>query len=590
MLPTEVQRILLLIGLAATAYLMILAWNDDYVRQQQPVEISAEPEVDAPLTGGAGDDAPDLPRDAPQVAGAPAGAPAGTPAGAPDSDVPDPSMLTADPVDEVSAAAAAPAAQGRLVRVTTDTLDVWIDRLGGDIVRVQLPQHRLEADRDVPYLLLNRGDGHVYVAQSGLIGPDGIDSGGERPTYRAAASEYTLRGDEPLVVALTTERDGLAVEKRFTFKPGAYLIDVAYRVDNRTDRPISAGLFAQIKRDDKEAIGEKAFTLGPQPYLGAALTTDESRYEKLSFDDLEEDGPYRAAVTGGWIAFLQHYFLSAWVADPDQTNNYYGRKRSDGTYLFGYTGPVQSVAPGQTGEWTSRFFAGPKDQNRLEGIADYLNLTVDYGFLWWLAVPLFKILDWIHGVVGNWGVAIILLTVMVKAILYPLSAASYRSMANMRRVAPQMKRLQERYADDRQKLSQEMMALYKKEKVNPLGGCLPMLLPMPIFLALYWVLFESVELRHAPFMLWIDDLSAMDPYFVLPLLMGASMYVMQLMSPAMGDPMQQRMMRLMPIMFTVLFLFFPAGLVLYWLVNNVLSMAQQWWVMRQTDGQHAARS
>jgi YidC/Oxa1 family membrane protein insertase len=215
---------------------------------------------------------------------------------------------------------------------------------------------------------------------------------------------------------------------------------------------------------------------------------------------------------------------------------------------------------------------------------------VDYGFLWWLADPLFRLLDWMYSLSGNWGLAIILLTVLVKLVLYPLSAASYRSMANMRRVAPQMKRLQERYADDRQKLSQEMMALYKKEKVNPLGGCLPMLLPMPIFIALYWVLFESVELRHAPFMFWIKDLSAMDPFFILPLLMGASMYVMQLLAPAVGDPMQQRMMRLMPIMFTVLFLFFPAGLVLYWLVNNVLSLAQQWYVMRQYDAKHAAKA
>lgn len=577
MLPTEVQRILLLIGLAATAYLLILAWNEDYMQQQEPVAFSAEPEVEEPAGPGAGSGAADVP---------PSAASAETP---PESDVPDPALME-EPGDAVPAGTTAPVAEGRLVKVTTDTLEVWIDRLGGDLVRVQLPRHRLDADREVPYLLLNRGDGHVYVAQSGLIGPDGVDSGGNRPTYRAAASEYRLTGDQPLIVDLEATHQGLEVTKRFEFRPGQYLVRVSYLVDNTTDREISAGLFAQIKRDDQEALGDKPFTLGPQPYLGAALTTNESRYEKLTFDDIDEDGAYRAAVDGGWIAFLQHYFLSAWVANEDQTNTYYGRKRSDGTYLFGYTAPLQTLNPGSRGEWNTRFFAGPKDQNRLEEIAPNLNLTVDYGFLWWLAVPLFKILDWIHDVVNNWGVAIILLTVMVKLLLYPLSAASYRSMANMRRVAPQMKRLQERYADDRQKLSQEMMALYKKEKVNPLGGCLPMLLPMPIFIALYWVLFESVELRHAPFMLWIDDLSAMDPYFVLPLLMGASMYVMQLMSPAVGDPMQQRMMRMMPIMFTVLFLFFPAGLVLYWLVNNVLSMAQQWWVMRQTDGQHAAKA
>ena len=266
------------------------------------------------------------------------------------------------------------------------------------------------------------------------------------------------------------------------------------------------------------------------------------------------------------------------------------------------------MADGAVGEWSTRFYAGPKDQKSLEKIAPNLNLTVDYGFLWWIAQPLFTVLDWFYGVVGNWGFAIILLTLLVKAILYPLSAHSYKSMANMRRVGPQMKRLQERHADDRQKLSQEMMALYKKEKVNPLGGCLPMLriyreekvnpmggcLPImvqiPVFIALYWVLFESVELRHAPFMLWINDLAAMDPFFILPLAMGASMFLQQSLSPVVGDPMQVRMMKMMPIMFTALFLFFPAGLVLYWLVNNVLSIAQQWYVIRRTEAAQAAKS
>jgi YidC/Oxa1 family membrane protein insertase len=278
------------------------------------------------------------------------------------------------------------------------------------------------------------------------------------------------------------------------------------------------------------------------------------------------------------------------VANQDQENTFYGNRRNDGTYVFGFTEPLKEVAPGSTGIWSMQFYAGPKDQLILEEIAPNLNLTVDYGFLWWLAVPLFYLLDWLHTFAGNWGVAIILLTVLVKLVLYPLSAASYRSMANMRRVGPQMKKLQERYSDDRQKLSQEMMALYKKEKVNPLGGCLPMLLPMPIFIALYWVLFESVELRQAPFFLWIDDLAAMDPFFILPLLMGASMYVQQLLSPAVGDPMQMKMMKMMPIMFTVLFLFFPAGLVLYWLVNNILGVAQQWWVIRQTENAQVAKT
>ena len=371
--------------------------------------------------------------------------------------------------------------------------------------------------------------------------------------------------------------------KTFAFKGNDYVVDVHYDVTNRLNRSIQVGVFSQIKRDDRDPVGASGgFSMGPQPYVGAALTTVEARYQKLEFDDLEE-GDFKESVEGGWIAFLQHYFVSAWVATPGEQNRFYGNRRSDGLYRFGYTGPVKEIAAGQKGEYVSRFYAGPKDQKSLEALAPNLHLTVDYGFLWWLAVPLYTFLDYLDGLLGNWGLAIIVLTLCVKLVLYPLSAASYKSMANMRRVGPQMKRLQERYSDDRQKLSQEMMALYKKEKVNPLGGCLPMLLPMPIFIALYWVLFESVELRHAPFFLWINDLAAMDPFFILPLLMGASMYFQQTLSPAMGDPMQVRMMKMMPIMFTVLFLFFPSGLVLYWLVNNLLGIAQQYYVIKKTE-------
>ncbi len=575
MLPTEVLRIVLLIALGVVGYLLILQWNEDYMQSTpapdyatEPAPVAAEPAVTA---------SPDVPvaADLPAATGV--------------SDVPDESLIDPEGADTQTAVSVpTPDVRERLVVVRTPLLHVWIDRLGGDVVRVALPEYPVDLDRpDVPFLLLDSGVDRTYVAQSGLIGPDGIDAGGERPLYTTDAPSYSLESNE-LVVELRALRDGLEVAKRYTFRSDDYLMDVAYRVRNLTGRPISARLFGQLKRDRKEPYVDSSIALGPQPYLGAALTTAENRYEKLDFDDLDE-GRYRTTEQGGWVAFLQHYFLSAWIANAEETNSYYGQRRPDGTYMFGFSGPARQVASGAVGEWTARLYVGPKDQKRLEEIAENLNLTVDYGFLWWLAVPLFYLLDWLHGFVGNWGVAIILLTVLVKLVLYPLSAASYKSMANMRRVAPQMKRLQERHADDRQKLSQEMMALYKKEKVNPLGGCLPMLLPMPIFIALYWVLFESVELRQAPFALWINDLAAMDKYFVLPLLMGASMYLQQLLSPAVGDPMQVRMMRLMPIMFTVLFLFFPAGLVLYWLVNSVLSIAQQWYVIRQTERAYAVK-
>ena len=604
MLPTEVQRIVLLIGLAATAYLMILAWNEDFVQQDVTADYGAAPEVSRDVST---DIAPErLPyAESEPVPGSDQES-AGTsapPIGVADSDVPDPSLMARPdvPVDAAGLPGAQPSADevgaggavesgGRLVKVTTPTLQAWIDLLGGDIVRIQLPKFPLTKDRpDVPYLLLDNGRGHTYIAQSGLLGAEGLDSGGQRPLYRARSNELSLTGDGTLELELVAEQGGFQITKTFVFSSDAYLVDVRYQLVNNSGGPVDVGLFAQIKRDDKEPYGESSFTLGPQPYLGAALTTGESRYEKLDFDDLDESD-FRVSVEGGWIAFLQHYFLSAWIANPEETNRFYGQRRSDGTYIVGYTSPASNLSAGDTGQWQTRFYAGPKDQKQLEKIAPNLNLTVDYGFLWWLAVPLFYILDWFHSFVGNWGLSIILLTLLVKLVLYPLSAASYRSMANMRRVGPQMKRLQERHSDDRQKLSQEMMALYKKEGVNPLGGCLPMLLPMPIFLALYWVLFESVELRQAPFMLWIDDLAAMDPFFVLPLLMGASMYIQQLLSPAMGDPMQVKMMRLMPVMFTVLFLFFPSGLVLYWLVNNVLSIAQQWWIMRQADLNYTAKA
>ena len=518
MLPTEVQRILLLIGLAATGYLLILAWNDDFIQNQPAVEYSDVPD---PQPLGAGQ--PLEPQNYATQGATQDATQDATQTNAAESDVPDASLIVSDEsgTPPVAAGAAGVSPVDRLVRVRTPELRVWIDRLGGDIVRVELPAYPVSLDTpDVPFVLLDNSSAHTYIAQSGLIGADGVDAGGERPLYQTTASEFELTGDEPLAVSLRAMVGGQEVTKRYDFRPGDYLVDVSYEVVNNEPRPVQASLFAQIKRDASEPSSESAMMMGPQPYVGGALTTPDSRYEKLEFDDLDESGTYRIVVDGGWIAFLQHYFLSAWVAGKDESNNFYGQKRNDGTYLFGYTGPLKTIEPGARGNWQTQFYAGPKDQKRLEEIAPNLNLTVDYGFLWWIAVPLFYVLDWLFSVFGNWGVAIITLTVLVKALLYPLSAAAYKSMANMRRVAPKMKRLQERHADDRQKLSQEMMGLYKKEKVNPLGGCLPMLLPMPIFIALYWVLFESVELRQAPFILWIHDLAVMDPFFILPLAHG----------------------------------------------------------------------
>ena len=568
MITAEMQRILLLVALAATAYLLVLAWNDDYIKGRAAPGSSSAPVETVPPG-----DAPDAFTEARQAS----------------SDVP---KATAPEKHAMTEPGQTPSADiaDRLVRVTTDTMDVWIDRLGGDIVRVQLPRYPVSIEKpNDPFLLLDRRADHVYIAQSGLVGRDGPDGKGTRPLYEAGRTDFDFHAGGEL--KLKTNDNGVEIDKIFTFTPDEYVVDVTHEIANQSDHPFEARQFAQLKRDSRDLSGGSSYTLGPRPYLGAALTTNDERYYKLKFTALDE-GKYEHEVNGGWIAILQHYFIGAWISIPGEQNQYYGHKREDGDYIVGFTGPAETIAPGATGRFSSKFYAGPKDQGRLEAIAPNLNLTVDYGFLWWLAVPLFQLLKWLHGVVGNWGVAIILLTLIVKLFLYPLSAASYRSMANMRRVGPQMKRLQERYADDRQKLSQEMMAFYKKEKINPLGGCLPMLLQMPVFIALYWVLFESVELRQAPFFFWIRDLAVMDPYFVLPILMGGSMFLTQALNPPVPDPVQARVMKFMPIMFTVMFLFFPAGLVLYWLVNNLLSLAQQWFITRQIEGgaNNAAKS
>ncbi len=586
MIPTELQRLILMVALAATGYLMILAWSDDYGEAAQRSVVAASPDLDsngsADITGAGSFGAEIQADDVPDAQGL-----------ALDSDMPDDSLALppgSSAPSPVSPKAVGDAATSRLVKVFTDNLEVWLDLRGGDIVRTRLPKYPVTLEQpDEAFTLLDRSGGRTYIAQSGLIGRTGLDKGGKRPLFETGSSEYRVTGEDTMSVVLRAQHNGVGVEKIFLFSGNSYTIDVSYKVANTSGAPFEASFFGQIKRDKKAPLGETSFTLGPQPYLGAAITTSESRYEKIDFDDLDES-PLRETLEGGWVAMLQHYFLSAWVANKEETNRIYGDPKRDGTYNVGFVGPAKQLAAGATGEWHSKFYVGPKDQKRLEELAEHLNLTVDYGFLWWMAVPLFKLLTFLQGLVSNWGVAIILLTVVVKAVLYPLSAASFKSMANMRRVAPQLKRLQERHADDRQKLSQEMMALYKKEKVNPLGGCLPMLLQMPVFLSLYWVLFESVELRQAPFFAWIVDLAAMDKFFVLPILMGASMFVQQMLNPAPVDPMQAKVMKFMPVMFTVLFLFFPAGLVLYWLTNNLLSMAQQWFTNKQVEGAAAAKA
>ena len=561
---TEIQRIVLVVLLGIVGYLLVYNWNQDYGQGARSAD-----NVPAPSA----EDASFLP---PPTMDTPS-------AGAVRDDIPSDDLVGTADAPSIAAETVDVATSPRVVSVQTPTLAVSIDRLGGDIVRLDLPRYPRELGSDDGVRLLDRNAGHVYIAQSGLIGRDGQDkNSASRPLYELAHSRQGVE-DGQFETVLRHQAGGVTVEKRFLFDAERYVVTVEHVIDNRAATEFRARLFAQLKRDANRPDAD-GFGMGPRPYVGAAFTTSESRYEKVDFDDLDEE-PFRADLAGGWAAMLQHYFLAAWVGDPEEVNAYNGRRLSDGNYAVGYIAPEVVVPPGGRHTVSARLYAGPKIQKRLEDVAPNLYLTVDYGLLWWLSVPLFYVLDTINSFVGNWGVAIILLTVIVKIALYPLASAGFRSMARMKKLAPQMNRLKERYGSDRQKLSQEMMALYRKEGANPLSGCLPLILQMPVFFALYWVLYESVELRQAPFIFWIEDLAALDPWFVLPILYGASFFAMQMLQPPPPDPMQAKVMKAMPIIFTVLFMFFPAGLVLYWLVNNVLSLAQQWYITRQIERQ-----
>ena len=477
-----------------------------------------------------------------------------------------------------------PAKSGPLITVTTDTLKMSINRNGGDIVAVSLPKYYAHLDTpDQPFKLLEDGSERTYIAQSGLIGRDGIDRADGRPVYQSTADHYEMaKGSNSLTVDLVTQDKDISIIKRFTFHRDDYLVDVDYIINNQSDADWSAGLFAQIKRDHSADPSASSSGFGLHPYLGAAVTTAEEPFKKIKFDDMQEK-PFKQTLEGGWIAMLQHYFLSAWIANPETTYHYSTAVTRNDEYIIRFTSPAITIAPGKSAEIDAKFYAGPKDQYELKKISPGLDLSVDYGWLWWIAQPLFLILTQLHKFLGNWGFAIIAVTVLVKAAFFWLNAKAYTSMANMRKVQPKLLEIRERYADDKAKQSQEMMSLYKKEKINPLGGCLPILIQMPVFISLYWVLMESVELRHSPFVFWIKDLSVMDPYFILPLIMGVSMFIQQKLNPPPPDPMQAKVMQWMPVMFTFFFLFFPAGLVLYWVVNNTLSIVQQYIITKRIE-------
>ncbi len=474
------------------------------------------------------------------------------------------------------------------ISVENDVLKVLITTKGGNFVSAELKNYKETMDEDSqPINILENRSGRVFQAISGLFGKGGPNDNKQTAVYRAENNQYQLQeGQDDLVVDLKWTNDlGVEFIKRFTFHRNSYVINVDYLVNNQSQQSVSHRMFTALKRDTLEAEGLTSSGLGMQSYLGPAFSDDEKKYNKYDFDDLKEAN-LNIKTSKGWIAILQHYFVTAWI--PASSNGYIIDSRTKpmaGTdlTLIRMTGFSQKVNPGESKAFNSKIYIGPKIQDNLEEIAEGLELTVDYGWLWWIGQPIFHLLIFFQSFVINWGLAIILVTITIKTLLYPLARAQYRSFAKMRLLQPKMTAMKEQYGDDRQKMSMKMMELYKKEKVNPLGGCLPLLVQMPVFISLYWVLMESIELRHAPFILWIDDLSVMDPYYVLPLLMGLSMYLMQKMQPVSPtmDPMQQKMMQMMPVFMTVFFVFFPAGLVLYWLMNNLISIAQQLYITNQ---------
>lgn len=483
----------------------------------------------------------------------------------------------------------------KLITISSDVLELTIDTVGGDIVRADLLEHATELDAEERFTLLQNDATNVYIAQSGLIGANGPDANANgRPQYSTTATSFTMSDDTLSIPLSYTDANGVQFTKVFTLTRGSYDVEVSYQVNNQSANAISVQMYGQLKQNIDLSTDEGS-SMMMKAYRGAALGTTDKRYEKYDFSDIS-DANLSRTTTAGWVGMLQHYFVSAWIPG-DSLNHFYSLNigRTDftqGQAIIGFKQPVEAIPANSEATISAKLWIGPKLQDQMGELVEGLDLTVDYSWLWFIAQPLFKLLQFFHGLVGNWGIAVIMITFTVRGAMYPLTKAQYTSMAKMRLLQPKLTALREKCGDDKQKMSQSMMALYKEEKVNPLGGCFPMIIQMPIFISLYWALMESVELRHAPFALWINDLSAQDPYYVLPLLMGVTMYMIQKMSPTqVQDPMQQKVMQFMPVMFTFFFLWFPAGLVLYWLMSNVVTIIQQTIIFRalEKEGLHSKK-
>ncbi|MDH2917083.1 MAG: membrane protein insertase YidC [Gallionella sp.] len=468
---------------------------------------------------------------------------------------------------------------GKIISVITDTLKIEINSAGGNIERLDLLKHRTANDQTKSIVLMQRQGEQAYLAQTGLLGT-GLPT--HNAEFQSDASEFALADGKDVVevklTALNTE--GVHVIKTYTFHRASYLVDVAYEIENKGSAALTPSAYFQLVRDSSTPEGASSFV---PTYTGAAVYTDIEKFQKIAFSDIEKNKiTLPKDPDNGWVGMVQHYFVSAWLPQGKTPREFYAKHLDGNLFSVGVILPIASIEPNQTARISTPLYVGPA-QSKLDDIAPGLGLTVDYGIFTVFAAPLFWLMSFLNDWVHNWGVAIVLLTVLIKLAFFPLSAASYRSMAKMRVVAPKLELIKKQYGDDRERLNKAMMDLYKTEKINPLGGCLPVLIQIPVFIGLYWAILESVELRHAPFFGWITDLSATDPYYILPLIMGASMIIQSKLNPVPTDPIQAKVMQIMPIAFSVVFFFFPAGLVLYSLVNNILSIGQQWYINRGAD-------
>jgi YidC/Oxa1 family membrane protein insertase len=509
-------------------------------------------------------------------------------------DLPAPSAAVPAPApaqSAVPAQAAAPAA-GKTIQIKTDLYTAEVDTAGGVITLVSLDKHRDATDPNKPYLALQRTAERVFVAQAGLIG-EGMPN--HRTVYTPLAGPRELAaGDEKLDLKLeATAANGDKVVQTLTFHRGTYVIDVAFQITNAGSAPITPEAYFQLMRDTKHAVPQS--DLVPSSFVGPVVYNENDKFKKIEFSEIDKEAtdpsrksPYTKTADNGWIGMIEHYFVAAWLPPEKWTRQFYTRKLDGGLYTAGVRFADGTVAPGGTGTLNASLYVGPQDQETLAKLAKGLDLVVDYGIFTIIAAPLFWLLKWLHGLIGNWGWAIVVMTILIKSAFYPLNHASARSMAKMKVVAPKMKALQEQYANDKQQLQMKMMELYKQEKINPLGGCLPILVQIPVFIALYWVLLSAVDLRHAPWIGWIHDLSAPDPYFILPIVYAITAYLQVKLSPTpITDPVQAKVMQIMPVAFSIMFIFFPSGLVLYWLVNNCIQIFQQWHMNRVMEKEAA---